>query len=297
MSQSNQRSQSYDILDLEQGSPQWLEARRTKIGASDAPVIMGVSPWKTPYQLWEAKMKGDATPTNAAMQRGHQMEPIIRMNYESATGKEFLPIVLQSIPHPWMLASLDGISEDMHHAIEIKCAGQSDHECAKNGLVPDHYYPQLQHQMAVCGLDSITYISCKYDDIDDVSVINVRRDEKYIQEMIVKEKEFHNCMINNIAPEFAENDYIEHNDPEFLLCANEWRRIKGLMAIYEVQEKSMRQVLIKKAEGHNCKGAGIRMSKLTRKGNVKYDSIPELKTIDLEAYRGSPTEYWKIEEA
>jgi len=33
------------VVDLEQGTPQWLAWRRAGIGASEAPVIMGLSPW------------------------------------------------------------------------------------------------------------------------------------------------------------------------------------------------------------------------------------------------------------
>ena len=41
------------IVDLQQNTPEWLEFRRLRIGASDAPVIMEVSPYTTPYTLWE----------------------------------------------------------------------------------------------------------------------------------------------------------------------------------------------------------------------------------------------------
>ena len=296
MPKSTARSESYDILDLEQGTPEWLETRRCKIGASDAPVIMGVSPWKTPWQLWDSKLKGDSSTQNFAMKRGVSMEPEIRRQYENETGKCFFPVVVQSIKHPWMIASLDGLSEDMRYAIEIKCAGQNDHDCAKSGGVPEHYYPQLQHQLAVCGLASLNYVSCHYKDINDMAIVYVKRDDSYIETMIEREKEFYNCLKNKIAPPFAEKDYIEHNDAEWLLCANEWKRIKGLISIYETQEKSMRQLLIKKAHGHNCRGAGLRMSKMTRKGAVSYANIPELKDIDLEVYRSESVEYWKIEE-
>ena len=39
-----------------QGTSEWLENRKNHIGASDAPVVMGVSPWDTPYKLWENKL-------------------------------------------------------------------------------------------------------------------------------------------------------------------------------------------------------------------------------------------------
>ena len=32
-------------LPVRQGSPEWLEARRTHITATDLPVLLGISPW------------------------------------------------------------------------------------------------------------------------------------------------------------------------------------------------------------------------------------------------------------
>jgi len=41
---------------LRQNTPEWLEVRKTKLGASDAPAILGISPYKTAYQLFLEKM-------------------------------------------------------------------------------------------------------------------------------------------------------------------------------------------------------------------------------------------------
>ena len=43
------------IIPIEQQSPEWFEWRKTGITASDMPIIMGVSPYKTPWQLWAEK--------------------------------------------------------------------------------------------------------------------------------------------------------------------------------------------------------------------------------------------------
>ncbi len=54
---------------LIQHSNEWLELRKNKIGASDAPIIMKVSPWKTPYRLWEEKLGLTECVSNQAMKR------------------------------------------------------------------------------------------------------------------------------------------------------------------------------------------------------------------------------------
>jgi hypothetical protein len=47
-------------------------------------------------------------------------------------------------------------------------------------------------------------------------------------------------------------------------------------------------------EGTDLEGFGVKVSKVVKKGNVDYKSIPILKEIDLEEYRKPPSEYWMI---
>ena len=55
-----------------------LLARERRIGSSDAPVILGVSPWGSPVDVWRRIMFGrqDTTPS-ARMSRGSALEPAI----------------------------------------------------------------------------------------------------------------------------------------------------------------------------------------------------------------------------
>ena len=151
---------------MEQGSKEWLQVRRRHIGASDAPVIMGVSPFKTVYELWMEKLGTGRTSVNAAMQRGLDMEGQAREHFSMMTGIEVKPSASFSRSVEFMMASLDGISSDGLTIVEIKCAGQADHGLAVKGQVPEHYMPQLQHQMAVCEVKELYYFS--YDGLTEV---------------------------------------------------------------------------------------------------------------------------------
>jgi putative phage-type endonuclease len=60
----------------------WLEFRKGGIGSSDAPIIAGVSPYSTPYQLWEIKTRRKTEWIgNFATRRGHAVEPKARADY------------------------------------------------------------------------------------------------------------------------------------------------------------------------------------------------------------------------
>src|SRR3954468_9459359 len=111
-----------------QGTPEWHHLRKTKITATDAVVIMDMSPWKTRLQLYHEKLSSDIQkPANFAMQRGVDLEPIARSLFTIQTGIEVQPKV---IIKNWAMASLDGISSCGKHVVEIKCPGQKDHSLA-----------------------------------------------------------------------------------------------------------------------------------------------------------------------
>jgi len=184
-------------LEYVQGTIEWLEFRQNKITATDASVIMGVNKWKTKLDLYYEKtspVKYKAP--NAYMQRGIDLEPLARELFTLKTDIQLEPVVVVSTKYPWMMASLDGGSPK-GEVLEIKCCGAKDHSSALAGKVPKHYYPQLQHQMAVCEISEMYYFS--FDGIDGEIVI-VSRDDEYIEKMIEQEKIFYDCMINKILP-------------------------------------------------------------------------------------------------
>ncbi|NCC62253.1 MAG: hypothetical protein EOM12_15240 [Verrucomicrobiae bacterium] len=179
----------YTIIELEQGTMEWLGWRHRGIGASDAPTVMGENPWKSSARLLQEKRsRVRQTRPNAAMQRGTLLEPKARVAYECETGSHVHPVCLQSSQYSWMRASLDGLSGDGKTIVEIKC-GKSAYKSADiSGEVPSYYYGQLQHILAVTGNDWIDFWAwwpkCK------PVLIPVPRDERYITKLIEAEQIF-----------------------------------------------------------------------------------------------------------
>ena len=278
---------------LIQNTEAWASYRKGKVGASDAPVIMGVSPWKTITQLWEEKCGLKTNDyTNAAMQRGHDMEPIALAAYNRRTGNNSEPKVLVHPDLPWMSCSLDGLSEDGTIATEIKNPGIADHELAKSGKVPEKYYPQLQHQLAILGHYVIHYYS--FRDGDEV-LIEVPRDDAYIAELINKELAFWKCVKNFEMPDDPKSVTIKE-DKEWIANAKRWKEVSAQIKQLQEEEKFYRQQLISLSDDVSCMGAGIRLSKVVRAGNVDYKKIPELEGVDLDAYRKEPSVSWRLSE-
>jgi putative phage-type endonuclease len=275
--------------ELIQGTEEWLELRKTKITATDAPVIMSESHWKTKIQLYHEKKSEDVFNfCNSAMQRGTDLEPIARNLFIIQTGIFVEPKV---VIKDWAMASLDGISECGKYIVEIKCPGSKDHAIALQGKVPDHYYAQLQHQMWVCDVEKMHYFS--FDGTDGLAVVVLRNDE-YIEKMIAEEFKFYQCIINDIEPESSENDYIERDDSLWKQFSSQWISINCQIKELQKQEEEIRNQLIFLSGKSNCKGNGISLCQVQRKGNVDYSKIPELKGIDLEKYRKDSINSWRI---
>jgi len=135
---------------------EWLEERRKGIGGSDVAAIMGLSPWKTAYQIYQDK-RGEVKDWegSAIMDWGRRMEPAIRQWYSDQTGRSVrLPDkIMYHKDYPFMLASLDGFTDD-DRVVEIKTARYSkDWGEPGTNQIPDSYMCQVQQYMAVTGFD------------------------------------------------------------------------------------------------------------------------------------------------
>lgn len=283
----------FSVVNLEQGTQAWLEFRRQHVTATDACKIMGTVPvsWGTAYTCWCDKLSGKEIQINAAMQRGIELEPFARTAYNQLKGYDCEPIIALSNDCPWMMASLDGISSDLKHIVEIKCPGSKTHDIAKSGKIPDYYNPQLQHQMSVTGLNSVDY--CSYDGTECV-VINVDRDDEYIDEMIEKEKVFYDCIMSCDPPPSSEIYYEMVEDSAVISSANRLHNAKNKMKELDSIVKEEKAFLSFFAQGRNIKVADMKITQRFRKGNIKYSDIPELKQIDLEKYRSVGSEYYQF---
>ena len=279
---------------LVQGSEEWLEMRKNKIGASDAPILMGVSPWSTPYRLWCEKLSlVEPRQKTFAMNRGLELEDEARHEFEMKTGLIMFPDVVFSDEFDFMMASLDGIDIERKNIVEIKCPGKEDHEMAMDGIVPEKYIPQLHHQMIVSGLDKCFYFSYTKN---SSKVLEVERSDSYNKVLISKEKEFWRCIQDFESPKLCEKDYDERTDDLWVHAAMKWKEAKKNLEMLEEQEKDLRQSLICLSGKSNVKGAGIKLLKVVRKGSISYQEIPELSGLNLERYRKPPIETWRLGE-
>ena len=174
------------LISLKQRSREWLQWRSTMVCASDAPIILGHSPFKTIDQLYIEKSKCFESSPNPWMLRGIELESVALRAFEKETDLIMFPCVGEH-DNGWMAASFDGMTIDGDAICEIKCPGKKDHLSASLGVCPPKYYAQLQHQIEVAGVDFAYYYSF---DGEKGYTFQVRRDQSFIDNMIEKEREF-----------------------------------------------------------------------------------------------------------
>lgn len=281
------------FIDLEQGSSQWLEWRKNIITATDAAVIMGVSPYVTPYQLRQRKLGLiSEQPSNKAMQRGTELEPEARAKFIFDNKLHMVPACVQSSLHDFLGASLDGISADTSTLLEIKCNGKSRHEDVLKGIIPDLHMIQMQHQLLVTAAFTCIYYSF---DGKNAHQIEVFPDENFSKEYLPKAQSFWECLKNNIPPDLTDRDYCDMQDNrEWDAVATLYKGLNESIRHLEGRREEARKKLIEICDDQPSRGSGIKLIKSNMIGRIDYDKIPELKSIDLNAYRKPASISWRV---
>ena len=189
----------------------WREGRKHSIGASDAAAVMGISPWKTEAQLWDEKANGKMLDFhNADTMRGHRSENHILELYGIETGRKIFSgerIMLMSNHNPFMSCTLDGIDftdENNPIVIEVKSVKFSHGEWSDD-KIPDYYFTQLLHQLAVTGWNEAILLvrftrnegwesasermyHVKREDVQDQIDKLVRKESKFWNEYVVNKR-------------------------------------------------------------------------------------------------------------
>ncbi|RTL05220.1 hypothetical protein EKK58_08715 [Candidatus Dependentiae bacterium] len=187
-----------NIVEIRQDSVEWHSWRSKGIGASEAPVIMFDSPWKTLDDLWQEKVYGvSLTKQNFAMKRGKKLEAVARDIYEQQFKVSVPPITAACSRFPFILASLDGFHERHKYVVEIKCPlNENEIEIAKKGILTPKYYAQIQQQLYVTNGSYCDFVT--FDGYSSISVIKVYPHYTYQRELVRRLRWFWHQVENKI---------------------------------------------------------------------------------------------------
>jgi len=151
------------LIELQQGTTEWLEARLNYRTASEAAAMLGVSPYMTRDELLRQKKTGIAPEINEHQQRlfdkGHQIEALLRPIAEQMLAQELFPCV-GVLEGTKLSASFDGLTMDGKTVWEYKTANSKLFETMeKEGDLPLHYRVQLEQQLLVSGAEKVLFVA------------------------------------------------------------------------------------------------------------------------------------------
>jgi putative phage-type endonuclease len=179
--------------------------RHEGIGASDTPIIMGYSSYKTPYQLYLEKTGVIQSEDEITEQQywGNALEPIIikRFADENDVAVSF-PDTVYHPDYPFIFANLDGWVESENAVVEAKCANsfqRKEWDMALTDGIPLVYLIQIAKQCAITNA-SRGYCAVLIGGMEYKQFVYER--DAALEELIINaDKEFWSCVVNKREPE------------------------------------------------------------------------------------------------
>lgn len=155
------------------GTPEWHAHRATHFNASDAPAMLGCSPYTTRAQLLHKLHTGLAAEHDAATERrfadGHRFEALARPLAEEIIGDDLAPVVgtLGELSASFDGLTMMGDTAFEHKTLNAELAGLPIYGLEGVGIraadLPKHYRVQMEQQLLVSGAERVLFMASKWE--------------------------------------------------------------------------------------------------------------------------------------
>ena len=174
---------------------EWLQWRRSGIGASDIGALLGISPWASPWSVWADKLgllPDDQLDDDDPREFGRRAEAMVAPWFHDKTGLYVIGEQLwaSNPAEPWMLATPDGVVAEGPHTALADALGGLEIKATNDRpwhTIPEHYQAQGQWQMAVCGWERVWFAVLHYRRL---RIYELPRDQADIDYMTSRAREF-----------------------------------------------------------------------------------------------------------
>ena len=148
--------------------------------------------------------------------------------------------------------------------------------------------------MYVLGLDKMQYFS--YQNDADSVLIEVKRDQPYIDELLGKAKEFMECLRDDFPPEITEKDYLFNEDPKWAVDCIEYVNVDTQIKGLEKERAKLKEKVLSGTDGGNMENDVVKVVGVNRKGAYDMEALAEhfktsVEELDLFRKRSS---YYQI---
>ncbi|MDT2011211.1 lambda-exonuclease family protein [Carnobacterium divergens] len=249
-----------NLFGVEKVDPNVTENRNVYVGGSDVPVILGLSKYKTQYELAKEKaeiVKSDFQ-SNPYINYGNKMEPMIREYINTVNSLHFRPETFVDEEN-WIRSNVDGYDEDTGLLLEIKTHGASP--------TIKVYEAQMQLYMKQMNIDVGWLAMYKrpgdFDlefDRENLQIKEIERDDDYIQKILDSIETFWirvQALKDN--PEMNENEFYTYGNDVDKLVANVQRfeiqmlELNKKIEKLKYKQKEYRELLYQKMEKDDIK--------------------------------------------
>lgn len=149
---------------LVQGSPEWKAYRANHFNASDAPAMLGLSPYKTRTQLLNEMKSGIPQDIDAATQRrfddGHRYEALARPLAEEIIGQDLYPVTGSNGK---LSASFDGLTMDETICFEHKTLNDEIRTATCAADLGAHLHVQMEQQLMIANAEKCLFMASKWE--------------------------------------------------------------------------------------------------------------------------------------
>lgn len=276
---------------------EWLNKRKIGIGGSDVGSILGFNKYRSAIDIWLDKTSEEikGIEPNAAMHWGTKLEPIIADEFKAKHPELQIMNVNQIISRDKSLANIDRLIWDGKNfgILEIKTTGTFSKDQWVDGEIPQSYYCQVVHYLAVTGA-KFAWVAVLIGGQEYREFYIERKEEECDYIFNTCNEWWENHVVQNIPPTLDESDsynkyLIEkilkiENDipieiPYLIDKVTEYKGINKEIKALDSKKKLIANEILNELVENNCKKAIVDTSKinlLSRVTNeIDYKSLNE----------------------
>lgn len=268
--------------DVQPNTKEWLELRKKYRTASEAAIVLGISPWTTPedFKLIKAGLKKQYY--NSKMRRGHELEDQVRQHASDFFGMDFKEAIYSNGNY---LASLDGIADDI--VLEIKVSDYTFKDL-EDGDIPEYYHVQMQQQL-FCSGARVAYLYVYSPERDEyICSHDVALDPGYMPKIELAWEQFDDMEL----PENAPLDRTGEAAVEMLFA--EYAFLKGEAENIKEKMDKIKEQLLAFADDRTMVASDYTLQKSKPRITTDYRTACSDAKLDLSKYKKEGDSVWTI---
>lgn len=289
-----QRAKPVEV-DVKPDSAEWLGRRQTGVGASDLPIILGMSSFMEPRELFHIKRKEVEPRSVKEWQRfGHLLEPACVAAFTEDTGIQvarYPAPLMQRADNERHLATPD--ADLVPEAEGLECKNASRFSTVWEGgfdVVPDQYFIQCQWQAYVCNWDRV-WLEVLVDG-SQTHTLFVDRDDEVIGNLIEAADVFLDGVDSGDAPDWETTPQLDVVKRRFREFSGDVITLDAVMA----EKWAERAELNREIRAMQKQADGLKAEVLEVIGDADAAELPgggfiRRKTIQKDEYTVAATSY------